>query len=149
MGKKHSLQRRENEGRPTVMTPEVLAKLEGAFMNAFSDEMSCLYAGISVDALYDYCKKNPQFTKRKEELKITPNLAAQKRLVDDAAGTVSGARWWAERRMTEFMPKSKVELGGKVQTESVGPQDEAARALARKYEEEYRSLIAAEAKKAP
>lgn len=129
-------------GRPTVMTPDVLGKLEDAFMNAFTDEMACLYAGIAMDTLYEYCNTNPKFSDRKEKLKLTPNLAAQKRLVDDAAGTVGGARWWAERRMPEFMPKSKVEHGGKIQTEDTN-QTEVQKAIKDKYEKELRESIVA------
>lgn len=124
-----------------MMTPDVLQKLEDAFMNAFTDEMACLYAGISPRALYDYCEANPQFTQRKEELKQTPNLAAQKTLVGDLNNT-GGARWWAERKMPEFMPKTKVEHGGKVQTEDV-TQSEVAKKLAEEYEQKLRDSIVA------
>ena len=141
MGKKHSKERRESEGRPTVMTPDVLQKLEDAFMNAFTDEMACLYAGISEAALYEYCNKHPKFAERKEVLKKTPDLAAQKTLVQDVK-QVGGARWWAERRMPEIMPKTKLELGGKLETHDV-TASEAARAIATKYEEELKQTIAA------
>lgn len=93
------------------MTPEVIQKLEDAFMNAFSDEMACIYASISEATLYSYCKENPEFAERKERLKKSPNLLAQKTIVKDIEN-VGGARYWAERRMPEFMPKSKIEHSG-------------------------------------
>lgn len=93
------------------MSEDVIAKLEDAFSNAFTDEMACLFANISVDSLYRYCQKNPKFAERKKELKISPDLQAQKKLVADTKNT-NGARWWAEHRMQDFMPKTKVELSG-------------------------------------
>lgn len=61
-------------GRPTVMTPETIAKLEEAFAWGCTDREACLWAGISEEALYLYQGKNPDFIKRKEALKDTPIL---------------------------------------------------------------------------
>lgn len=60
--------------RPTVMTPEVIAKLEEAFAWGCTDREACLWAAISEEALYLYQGKYPEFTKRKEMLKDTPIL---------------------------------------------------------------------------
>lgn len=133
------MSRGKGGGRPTVMTTEVLGKLEDAFMNAFTDEMACLYAGISKDALYDYCNTNPKFSERKEILKKTPDLVAQKTLVGDLKNT-GGARWWAERKMEEFKPKTKVEHSGSISTD--GAQSPEARKLADEYEKKLRDEIA-------
>lgn len=146
MGRKTKHAKRyENVGRPTVFTPDVLHKLNDAFMNAFSDRMACLYAGISERALYDYCEANPEFAQRKEVLKDTPNLVAQKTLVGDLTNT-SGARWWAEKKMPEFMPKTKITHDGKIETNP--EQSAAARAIADKYEQDLRQSIADSHKKA-
>ena len=96
-------------GRPSMIDNTALAKLHDAFVNAFTDEMACLYAGITEDALRRYCEKYPEYRHQKETLKKTPNLKAQQVLVNDVSN-VSGARYWAERRMPEFMPKSKVDV---------------------------------------
>lgn len=101
-------------GRPTVMTPDVIAKLEAAFTNAFSDEQACAYANISVDALYDYQKENPEFTKRKQQLKLRPDITAKQTIVNNL-GTPSDAWRWLERRDPEFRPTTKVEHGGAVE----------------------------------
>ena len=129
-------------GRSTVFTPDVLQKLEDAFTNAFTDEMACLYAGVSESALYEYCQANQKFAERKEKLKLSPNLAAQKKLVDDAAGTVGGARWWAEHKMPEFMPKSKVEHSGKIETEDTTAPD-AVKKVVEKFHEDLKATIIA------
>lgn len=134
------------EGRPTVMTPDTLAKLEDAFMNSFTDRMACLYAGIDEATLYRYCETNPKFRERKEILKDTPNLTAQSELVKGIAGNVSQARWWAEHRMPDFMPKTKVEHAGKIELQDT-PATEAAKKLGREYEEKLRGVIAEGAKK--
>src|SRR3990167_6178255 len=135
----------KRNGRPPVIDETVLGKLEDAFMNAFTDEMACLYAGINPDTLYEYCKKHPKFTERKERLKITPNLRAQQVIIKDIEN-VGGARYWAERRMREFMPKQGLVLGGKIETEDTSVK-EAIREVASKYEEELKRTIAATHKK--
>lgn len=129
-------------GRPTVITEIVLRKLESAFLNAFTDEMACLYADISETALYSYCKENPEFAKRKEVLKLNPNLTAQKTLVDDLTNT-GGARWWAEKKMPEFMPKSKVELAGQVDDVEI---TEAVRKVTDSFEKQMKAILTAKAK---
>ncbi len=135
-------------GRPTVLTPDVLRKLEDAFTNAFTDEMACLYAGISKTTLYDYCKENEAFAERKELLKNSPNLKAQNELVKGIEGNVSQARWWAEHRMPDFMPKTKVEHTGKIETDGVALSP-AARAVATEYEEKLRQAIVEGGQKKP
>lgn len=110
-------------GRPTVMTPDVLAKLEDAFTYCYTDEEACLYANISPDALYDYQRKNPQFTERKQLLRKTPNLKAKKVLVENV-GSESGARWWAANKMgDEFSPKTRMELNDVSELAEADPAD--------------------------
>lgn len=135
----------KKDGRPLVIDATVLGKLEDAFMNAFNDEMACLYAGINPDTLYEYCKRNPKFTERKERLKMTPSLKAQTVIVKDIEN-VGGARYWAERRMREFMPKQTMILGGKVETEDTTAK-QAIREVTEKYEEELKRTIAGMHKK--
>ena len=60
--------------RPTVMTPEVIAKLEEAFAWGCTDIEACLWANIAEKTLYLYQEKNPEFIQRKESLKETPAL---------------------------------------------------------------------------
>lgn len=133
-----------NCGRPTVMTEVVLHKLETAFMNAFTDEMACLYADISETALYNYCLANPEFAKRKEVLKMNPNLTAQKTLVDDLKNT-GGARWWAEKKMPDFMPKTKIELNQPLNVDT-SQITESVRAVTEEFEEKMRKLLTSKPK---
>ena len=136
---KHQVRYR-NVGRPEKIDETVLAKLEDAFRNAFTDEMACLFAGISEATLNRYCQKNPEFRVRKEKLKISPNLRAQAKLVADIEN-VSGARYWAERRMKDFMPKQTVVLDGKVDVEDTEMR-QTFKEVTEKYEEELKRKIA-------
>lgn len=49
-------------GRPTKMTPSTIGKLEQAFALGCPKTVACEYAGICTDTLYEYIKKNPEFT---------------------------------------------------------------------------------------
>ena len=69
-------------GRPTVVTPEILNKLEQAFLMGCSDLEACFIAGIGKTALYDYQKANPDFTERKEEMKQKPIILARTSVIN-------------------------------------------------------------------
>lgn len=128
------------------MTPETISKLEAAFMNAFTDEMACLYVGISKETLYEYCRKNPEFTDRKELLKISPDLLAQTKIVSHIKNDLGNAWRWAEHRMPAFMPKTKVEHSGKIDTAS-GAQTPETQKIAEEYEAKMKAAITEDAKK--
>ena len=49
-------------GRPTVMTKEVLSKLEMLFAHGLTDREACLIADINPATLYNYCNENPEFS---------------------------------------------------------------------------------------
>lgn len=72
----------EKVGRPTVMTPELINKLEEVFAIGGTDEEACFYADISKQTLYDYQKKFPEFVDRKEALKQKPFLLARRTIVN-------------------------------------------------------------------
>ena len=103
-----------NCGRPTVMTPDVLAKLEDGFLIGLNNRKACAYAKISVFALRDYEKVNPEFTKRKEELRLMPDIKALQTVVKSLDSAQHAWRW-LEKKDKDFMPTSKVEHGGSVE----------------------------------
>ena len=130
-------------GRPSVITPDVLQKLEEAFSWCCSDEEAALHAGISPRALYYYQNKHPKYLQRKQQLRLKPNLAVKKNLTKDLEDNDFKARWWAEHKMSdEFGNKVKVEHAGKVETEDVSTR-EAAKDLAKKFEAELFKLFTA------
>ena len=89
-------------GRPTVMTPLVISKLEEVFAIGGTDKEACFYADISHQTLYDYQEKHPEFVERKEALKEKPILKARQTVVK-ALDDPNSARWYLERkRKKEF-----------------------------------------------
>ena len=99
------------------MTPEVLQKLEHAFIHAYTDKEACFYAGISPSTLYNYQIIHHEFLERKEQLRLTPNLRAKIELVKGIDGNIDQARWWAIHKMAgEFAPKIRTDVLGEIAT---------------------------------
>ena len=65
-------------GRPLIMTPDVIQKLEDAFSWGCTDLEACCNADISKSTLYNYCDANPKFMERKEILKNQPVMKARR-----------------------------------------------------------------------
>lgn len=115
---------KKSVGRPTIMTPEVLNKLEEVFAIGGTDKEACFYADISHQTLYDYQAEHPEFVERKEALKERPILKARQTIVrglDDD----KNAQWYLERkRKNEFSVRTETDittLGKEVNT-SVVPE---------------------------
>lgn len=95
-------------GRPTVMTPVTIDKLEEAFEWGCSDLEACLHAGIGKTALYDYQTANPDFAERKEQLKKNPTLRARRTVYKDIAENSDLALKYLERKeKDEFSTKTE------------------------------------------
>jgi len=103
-------------GRPTVMTLDVLAKLEQAFAIDATVEEALSYAELKPNAYYDYLKANPDFSQRILDLRNRPVLKARQTIVkglDDA----KNAQWYLERkRKKEFAERQELtgEDGGAI-----------------------------------
>jgi ACT domain-containing protein len=97
-------------GRPTVMTEEIVSKLEYGFMKGLNVTECCHYADISRTAFYDYLDKNPAFTDRIEELRSSPSTKAKLNIVEAIENGDPGLSvWWLERRnKDEFSTKQEV-----------------------------------------
>ena len=101
----------ENKGgRPTVMTDEVVAKLEYGFMKGLNVTECCHYADISRSAFYDYIEIHPEFTDRMEELKSNPSTRAKLNVVEAIEkGDTDLSKWWLERKnKEEFSTKQEI-----------------------------------------
>ena len=98
-------------GRPTVMTPAMVNKLEEGFLKGLSDAECCLYCGISKQTLYDYCNKHPEFTDRKEDLKKQPAVQAKLNILEALNdGDKDISKWYLERKSRdEFSLKQTIE----------------------------------------
>lgn len=98
-------------GRPTVMTAEVLNKLEYGFMKGLTDAQCCNYADISPATLYNYCNDHPDFLERKEQLKNSPSVKAKLNIVEAIEeGNPELSKWWLERKeKNEFSTKQEID----------------------------------------
>ena len=88
-------------GRPTIMTPEIISKLENVFAMGGTDEEACFYAGIGKSALYNFQEKNPEFVERKEGLKLKPVLKARQTIIN-SLDNPNEAKWYLEKKTKEF-----------------------------------------------
>jgi len=97
-------------GRPTVMTDDVLDKLNQAFSLGCSDREACLFADINPATLYNYQKENPEFLDRKQTLKEKPVLKARSNIVKALQeGDIETAKWLLERKKKdEFSLRSEM-----------------------------------------
>lgn len=78
--KKTPKQKSENQrkgGRPSALTPVVIAKLEDAFVCGATHQEACAYAGIHPSSLYRHMEKNPEFRERISGLKGMLTLRAK------------------------------------------------------------------------
>lgn len=104
-------------GRPTAFTKETLDKLDSIFLIGGSDKEACLYAGISVDALYAHQRRNPEYLKRKDLMKETPFLKARNTVVR-AISEPDTAKWYLERKgKDEFATRSAVAYSNRIEVD--------------------------------
>jgi hypothetical protein len=129
--------KKSNVGRPTVMTKEVLGKLETAFAYDMTDEEACFYAGINPTSLYDYQKEHKEFTQRKQALKNRPVMMARETLVkslkdrkikvldkqgnlveiDIIANPELALKYLERKKKDEFSTKTTIDHSGKIDVE--------------------------------
>ena len=96
-------------GRPTIITPEILHKLEEAFALGCSDLEACFFADIGKSTLYNYQNKNPEFVERKEELKQSPVFEARKSVINGLKDDPKLALAYLERKKKdEFSLRQEV-----------------------------------------
>lgn len=101
-------------GRPSKMTEATLQKLEHGFAQGLTDREACLYAGVCLSTLYNYCNLHPDFLEQKELLKEQPKIAAKFVVVQAIeSGDLKAAQWYLERRAKdEFSTKQEVDSYG-------------------------------------
>ena len=98
-------------GRPTKMTPGVIALLEEAFEWGCPDVEACLHAGINPVTLYRYQEEHPEYCKRKEALKKNPSLKAR-RTVFNSLDNPQDAKWYLEHKeKDEFSTQINKKIG--------------------------------------
>lgn len=85
-------------GRPQKITNQILGKLKEAFLWGCTDLEACFYADIHPDTLYEYQKKNPEYSEQKKCFKSNPILLARKVVVNALEGNPMLALRFLERR---------------------------------------------------
>lgn len=102
---------KKKAGRPTVMTKDVVAKLEYAFARGLSDREASLLAEIDPATLYRYCDAHPEFCERKELLKEQVKMKAKLVVADEIdAHNEKMATWYLERKAKdEFSTKTEID----------------------------------------
>ena len=97
-------------GRPTVMTEDMIGKLELLFAKGLSDREACLIADISPSTLYDYCTANPDFAERKELLKEQVKTKAKLNIAEAIEQEdIDISKWYLERKAKdEFSTKQEI-----------------------------------------
>ncbi len=114
--------------RPTIMTKDVIDKLEYAFSLGCSDNEACLHADIAIQTLYKYQERTPQFLERKHKLKDSPIFIARQSVIKGMKNDPDLALKFLERRKkNEFSTKTESDvnvhlpqpiLGGKSQIDT-------------------------------
>lgn len=95
-------------GRPTVMTENVVNKLEEVFAIGGTDAEACFYANISKQTLYDYQEKHPEFIDRKEALKEKPFLKARQTIVKSLDNPQYAFEYMKRKKKNEFSERQEM-----------------------------------------
>jgi len=94
-------------GRPTVMIPKVIAKIEEELKNGATLAQASFLAGISLKTIYNYFTDNPDF---KERCELLQGLVAYRARINIKnkieSGDIDTSKYWLDRKDKEFKPKS-------------------------------------------
>ena len=98
------------EGRPTIVTEEVVRKLESILQLGVNDTTACQYAKISRDTFYDHLKNDPHFSDRIQSAKDLVTIAAGQVVTNDIVQNrdVTSAKWWLERKTPDEFGDKKI-----------------------------------------
>lgn len=89
----------QNQGRPSVLTPQVIDKLVQAFGNGYTKVQAFRHAGISKDVYYDALKTDSEFADKMRQAQDSLELKARDVVaVSIKANDVKTAKWWLERK---------------------------------------------------
>ncbi len=112
--------KKKKTGRPTVMTPDNIRKIEEVAALGGSIAEMAMWCDIHVDTLYAYIKENKYFSDRIEALREKPILQARNTIMADIKSPDT-AKWYLERkRKAEFGPKVEVETTTRILNINIG-----------------------------
>ena len=95
-------------GRKTVMTDEVISKLEHIYSLDGTDEEACAFANISEATLYNYQKENQEFIERKNSLKQKPFLKARETIVGGLGEPEFALKYMERKKKKEFAQRTEL-----------------------------------------
>jgi len=117
---KKTTKKKSSAGRPTIMTPSVVTKLEQAFSLDCTVSEACFYAGISRETYYEFLRREPAFVDRFDSLRNKPVLKARQ-TVYTALKNPQYATWYLERKAKKEF-SSRQELTGADGDKLIEPQ---------------------------
>ena len=98
-------------GRPTVMTPDVIEKIEEELKNGATLAQASFLAGISLRTIYNYFEANPECKDRAELLQGMVAYRARVNIKNKIeAGDIDTSKYWLDRKDKDFKPKSEQDL---------------------------------------
>lgn len=103
---------KSNAGRPTIMTDEVVNKLESIFKIGGTVEEACGYAGITRQTYYNWLEANTDFLTKMESAQKYPDIVAKNIVVDSMTKNkdVTTAKWWLEKREFKNSNQTNVQV---------------------------------------
>ena len=120
--------RRHAGGRPSAITPTVVAKLMEAFKLDVTAEEACLYAGISKDTYYRKVKVDQQFSDEMEQARMYATLRARQTVIRQIEEDGDLALKYLERkRKAEFSPRAEYHVSGLTIAEIIAKREQNAR----------------------
>lgn len=116
--------KQKGKGRPTVINPDVLRKLEYAFAYDCTNEEACILAGIFPSTFYDFIKTQPKFSDTITLLRNIPVLLARQSIVNAVIEDPEKALKYLERKKkVEFSPKIELSHEGDIKnTQDISPE---------------------------
>ena len=107
-------------GRPSVMTEEVIGKLESILKIDWTIGEACSYAWIDQSTYYDWVKKDIRFSKKMTAAQDYPFILARKTLMKGMQnGDQRSAIEYLKRRDRRYKDKQELEHSGDVDIKNI------------------------------
>jgi acyl-CoA hydrolase len=88
---------KEGKGRPTVMTPEALSKIEEGAKRNYNHVQMALSADIGYSTFARYLEQNPDFREKIDALRNQPSMLAKDNVYNSLIdGDINSAKWQLE-----------------------------------------------------
>lgn len=97
---KDKIQTKNPGGRPTVLTPETITKLEAILKIGGTIQQACGYAEIGESTYHANINTNESFKRKMDSAKYFADIAAKNIVVDKIINDkdLATAKWWLEKR---------------------------------------------------